>query len=105
EWPGMGQVVPQVRESEVLPHFGAVGAIDHEPGKVILRIDNDPRRKADSKAQREPQHAWSPKLSLVIPEPKPQHGHKGEPVDIGEPEAEPRGESQEQGIRQRWLFL
>src|SRR2546426_4524273 len=59
-------------------HFGAVGAIDHEPGKVILRIDNDPRRKADSKAQREPQHARSPKLSLVIPEPKPQHGHENE---------------------------
>src|SRR3989441_7251602 len=49
----MGQANPQMVESEVLPH---VSTADHEAGKVSLRIDDNPGRKARDKAQREPQH-------------------------------------------------
>ena len=35
----------------------------------------------------------------VEPEPKPQHGQEGEPVNVGEPQPEPRGKSQKHGIR------
>ena len=68
ECPGIGQALPQMFESEVLPY---VGALDQKPGKVILEIHADPRRKAHDKAQREPQDAPSPEYSPVVPEPKP----------------------------------
>ena len=86
----MGQAVPQMCESEVLPH---ILVIDHEPGKVSLHIDDDPGGKAHKKAQREPQHAQLPAHPFVVPEPKPQQGQDSEPIDIGEPEPEPSGES------------
>ena len=79
--------------------------MDHKSGKVILRIEDDPGGKAHEKSQHEPQHARLPKPPLVVPEPTPQHGQEGEPVDVGEPKSEPRGESQEHGVRQRGLFL
>src|SRR5207245_6213000 len=94
----MGQALPQMRESEVLPHSGA---LDHEPGKVSLRIEDDPGSKAPEKAQRDPQHAWLPKPPLVVPEPKPQRGQESEPVDVVEPEPNSGGESQEGRERQR----
>ena len=98
----MGQAVPQMCKSEVLPY---VSVTDHEPGKVILEIHDDPRGKAHDKAQGEPQHARTPEYPPVVPEPEPQQGQEGEPVDVGEPEPEPRGESQEHGIRPRGLLL
>src|SRR2546422_4584375 len=98
----MGQAIPQRLESEVLPD---VFAMDHEPGKVSLEIHEDPWGKAQEKAQSKPQHARSPKYLLVVPEPKPQHGQEGEPVDIVEPEPESRGESQERRDSRRGLFL
>ena len=98
----MGQAIPQVGESEVLPH---VLVIDHEPGKVYLEIHDDPWGKAHEKTQREPQHARAPKHPWVAPEPKHEHGQEGEPVDVGEAEPDPRGEAQEHGIRRRGLFL
>ena len=98
----MGQAVPQMGESEVLPH---VHVMDHEPGKVSRYIDDDPGGKAHEKAQREAQKAPSPKHLSVVPEPKPQQGQEGQPVDVGEPEPEPRREAQEHGVRQRGLLL
>src|SRR5437899_10865816 len=94
----MGQALPQMRESEVLPHSGA---LDHEPGKVSLRIEDDPGGKAPEKAQRDPQHAGLPKLPLVEPEPKPQRGQESEPVEVVEPEPNSGGESQERSERKR----
>ena len=47
----MGQALPQMCESEVLPH-GLV--MDHEPGKVRLHIEEEPGGKAREKAQPEP---------------------------------------------------
>src|SRR5207302_6459065 len=89
---GMGQAIPQMCESEVLPH---VAAMDHKPVKVSLEIHEDPGGKAQEKAQSEPQHARSPKPPLVVPDPKPQRGQESEPVDVREPEPEARGEPQE----------
>ena len=92
----MGQAVPHVVESKVLPH---VLAMDHEAGKVSLHIEDDPGGKAHEKAQREPQHMRSPERPLVVPEPKPQQGQEGEPVDVCKPESKPSSESQEHWIR------
>src|SRR5207237_9203790 len=39
ESPRMGQALPQIGESEMLPH---ILALDDEPGKVSLHIDDDP---------------------------------------------------------------
>src|SRR5207245_7993567 len=89
EIPRMGQALPQIGESEVLPH-GLVS--DHEPGKVSLHIKEDPGGKAHNKAQRA-QYARSPKPPLVVPDPKSQQGQEGESVDIVEPEPDPRYEA------------
>src|SRR5207247_5808990 len=90
ECPGIGQALPQIGEPEVLPD---VSAMNDEPGKVGLHINNDPGGKAHEKAQREPREMRSPKLSLVIPEPKPQHGHETEPEGVAKPEPDPGGEA------------
>src|SRR5439155_26632752 len=92
----MGQAVPQMGESEVLPD---VHVMDHEPGKVSRYIDDDPGGKAHEKAQRDAQKAPSPNHLSAVLEPTPQKGSEGPPVDVGEPESEPRRVAQEPSIR------
>src|SRR5437899_3842777 len=94
----MGQAIPKMFESEVLPH---VFAMDHEPGKVSLYIDDDPGGKAHEEAQSETCEARSPEHARVLPEPNPEQGQESEPVDVVEPEPDPCGESQEGRERQR----
>ena len=67
----MGQPLPQMVESEVLPH---ILTIDHESGKVSLHVYEDPGGRAHDKAQSQPQDAHSPEPPCVVPEPKPQEG-------------------------------
>src|SRR5207245_2382105 len=98
----MGQAIPKMFESEVLPH---VFAMDHEPGKVSLYIDDDAGGKAHEEHERFPMptgrsHGVGGQQRRRETEQEGEvacHPLAGSPLDSPVPEEQREREHQERG--------